>query len=175
MSATETTAAMTSPAEPDGSIPPDTGAQSVAASAAPATVPEPLHDREAERRTVSPNVVISVLGGFIAALLTALSALMVVQFNSLGNRIDNLGTELRAEIGSLRNETQGQFGSLRAEIGSLRNETQGQFGSLRAEMRAGFREINAILHDHTDRLARLEAAAGLPPPTTQPPDAPDER
>ena len=98
MSATETTAAMTSPAEPDSSIPPDTGAQSAAASSAPASVPEPTRGREAARRTVSPNVVISVLGGFIAALLTALCALMVVQFNSLGNRIDNLGTELRAEI-----------------------------------------------------------------------------
>lgn len=138
MSATETTAAMTSPAEDDSSIPPDTGAQSATASAASASVPELTRSREA-RRTVSPNVVISVLGGFIAALLTALSALMVVQFNSLGNRIDNLGTELRAEMASLRAETQ-----------------------------AGFREVNAILLDHTDRLARLEAAAGLPPPTTLP-------
>ena len=146
MSATETTAAMTSPAEHDSSIPPDTGAQSAAASAAPSSVPEPTRSREAARRTVSPNVVISVLGGFIAALLTALSALMVVQFNSLGNRIDNLGAELRAEMASLRAETQ-----------------------------AGFREVNAILLDHTDRLARLEAAAGLPPPTTQPPNASDER
>ncbi|WP_420445881.1 hypothetical protein [Candidatus Poriferisodalis sp.] len=34
--------------------------------------------------------------------------------------------------------------------------------SLRAEMQAGFREINATLLDHTDRLASLEAAAGLP-------------
>ena len=171
MSATETTAAMTSPTEHDSSIPPDTGAQSAVAPADAAGVPEPLRNREAERRTVSPNVVISVLGGFIAALLTALSALMVVQFNSLGNRIDNLGTELRAEISSLRDET-------RDQIGSLRNETHGQIGSLRAEMRAGFGEINAILLDHTDRLARLEAAAGLPPPTTRPlnpPEATDER
>ncbi|WP_419933082.1 hypothetical protein [Candidatus Poriferisodalis sp.] len=130
---------MTSPAEHDSSIPPDTGAQGAAASAAPAAALESRRGREAARRTVSPNVVISVLGGFIAALLTALSALMVVQFNSLGNRIDNLGTELRAEMASLRAETQ-----------------------------AGFREVNAILLDHTERLARLEAAAGLPPPTTLP-------
>ncbi|WP_420445888.1 hypothetical protein [Candidatus Poriferisodalis sp.] len=78
-------------------------------------------------------MIISLLGGLLTALL-------IWQFNALGNSIDHLGTELRSEIGGVRTE----------------------IGSLRAEMQAGFREINATLLDHTDRLARLEAAAGLP-------------
>ena len=61
---------------------------------------------------------------------------------------------MRAEIGSLGTELRTE---LRSEVGSVRTE----IGSLRAEMQAGFREINTTLLDHTDRLARLEAAAGL--------------
>ena len=38
---------------------------------------------------------------------------------------------------------------------------QGQIGDLRAEMRAGFREVNATLLDHTDRLARLESTSDV--------------
>ena len=83
----------------------------------------------------------------LSARIDSLSA----RTDSLGARIDSLGTELRAE--------------LHAEIGSVRADMADLEAGLRAEMQAGFREINAILLDHTDRLARLEAAAGLPRPS----------
>ena len=107
-------------------------------------------------RDISLNWLLSLVSigtTLIAAMLTILILLII----SLGNRIDanttrieNLGTELRTEIGDLRTE-------LRAEI-------RAEIGGLRAEMQAGFAEIHAILRDHTDRLARLETAAGLPRP-----------
>ena len=94
--------------------------------------------------------VITLFGGLLTALLAALVGLMMWQFNSLGARIDangaridRLATELRAE--------------LRAEIGSVRADMAELEAGLRAEMQTGFREINLILLDHTDRLARLEA------------------
>lgn len=46
----------------------------------------------------------------------------------------------------------------------LRSEIRGEIGMLRAEMQAGFRSINETLLDHTDRLARLEAAIADPAP-----------
>ena len=63
----------------------------------------------------------------------------------------DLGTGLRADMADLE-------AGLRADMADLE-------AGLRAEMQAGFREINLILLDHTDRLARLEAAAGLPRPS----------
>ena len=166
----ETTAAMTPPAESHGTAATEPSTPADPAQPASAADPsQPGAERGAHRsggrqhRTVSPNVIISLLGGLLTALL-------MWQFNALGNSIDHLGTELRAEIGSVRSELRTEFrseiGSLRTEIGSLgtglRTEFRSEIGSLRAEMQAGFREINATLLDHTDRLARLEGAAGLP-------------
>ena len=78
--------------------------------------------RREARGPVSPNVIISLLGGLLAALLGVLGTLLVLQLNALGNNSD----------------------------------------SLRSEMQAEFREVNATLLDHTDRLARLEAAVTSP-------------
>ena len=166
----ETTAAMTPPAEFHGTA--ATEPSTPTDPAQPASAADPSQSGAGrgaprssghQRRTVSPNVIISLLGGLLTALL-------MWQFNTLGNSIDSLGTGLRAEIGSLgtelRTELRSEVGSVRTEIGSLgtelRTELRSEIGSVRAEMQAGFREINATLLDHTDRLARLEAAAGLP-------------
>ncbi len=130
----ETTAAMTEPAEqptPDGSRACDTGTGSSAGLAGSAAGSAPAGGAAA-RRGMSPNAVISVFGGLATTLLGALIGLMMWQFSSLGNRIDAQGVRIE---------------NLGAE--------------LRAEMQAGFREVNAILLDHTGRLARLETAAGL--------------
>jgi len=106
---------------------------------------------------VSPNVVISVLGGLITALL-------VWQFGALGNSIDSLS----ARIDNLGTRIDSQGAELRAEMDTLRtdlrSEIRGEIGMLRAEMQAGFRSINETLLDHTDRLARLEAAMADPDP-----------
>ncbi|WP_419838110.1 hypothetical protein [Candidatus Poriferisodalis sp.] len=175
----ETTATVTPPAESDdaseasagSSVQPEAGQPSAVPAAAEALGKAQLRG---EHVTVSLN---SILGGLAVALVTAMFSVLMWQINSLGNRVDangvriealatELRTEMRAEIGSLRTEMQTEIGSLRTEmqteIGSLRTEMRAEIGSLRAEMQAGFREINATLLDHTDRLARLEAAAGLP-------------
>ena len=56
------------------------------------------------------------------------------------------------------------YSTLRSDMTAMRTEVRSEIGGLRAEMQAGFREVNATLLDHTDRLARLEAAAGLERP-----------
>ena len=90
------------------------------------------------------------LGARIDAQGESLGARIDAQGESLGARIDAQGESLGARIDSLATD-------LRAEM--LQMET-----NLRFEMQAGFAEITAVLLDHTDRLARLETAAGLPRP-----------
>ena len=54
------------------------------------------------------------------------------------------------------------------EIGSLRTEMHNEIGSLRTEMREFRTEVNGVLLDHAERLARIEAlilnGALSPPP-----------
>ncbi len=144
-----------------------TGAEGTLETAGSQTETQPVTTNNTNTTTrtrdISLNWLLSLVSigtTLIAAMLTILILLII----SLGNRIDanttrieNLGTELRTEIGDLRTELRAE---IRAEIGGLRAE----IGGLRAEMQAGFAEIHAILRDHTDRLARLETAAGLPRP-----------
>ena len=70
-------------------------------------------------------------------LLAGLLALAGIAYSTLRSDITALGTELRADIKSV--------------------ET-----NLRAEMREEFARVHMVLLDHTDRLARLEAIAGVP-------------
>ncbi|MXV86792.1 MAG: hypothetical protein F4117_08230 [Acidimicrobiales bacterium] len=114
----------------------------------------------------------SVLGTLAVALVTTMFGVLMWQVDSLGARIDEQGDRiegqgaridsLSARIDSLGTELRAE---LHAEIGSVRADMADLEAGLRAEMQAGFREINLILLDHTDRLARLEAAAGLPRPS----------
>ena len=104
----------------------------------------------------------------LVTLAGALIAAATAGYFSLRGDIATLGTSLRTEIAaveeSLRTEIAAVDASLRAEIAagdaSLRTEIAAVEESLRTEMQTGFREVNAILLDHTDRLARLEAATG---------------
>ena len=112
------------------------------------------------------------MAGLLTVIGGLLTASLMWQFNSLGNRIDNLsdridqqGVSLRAEIDQqgveLRAEIDQQGASLRAEIAEQGASLRAEIAELRAEMRAGFRDVNETLLDHTDRLARLETAVGL--------------
>ena len=171
----ETTAAMIPPAEsedPPASLADPPAANGPGDIAAAGAAPLTGRDDPVARKPLSPNTVVSLAAGLVVALLGVLSTLLALQLGALGDRIDALGnridiqgTELRAEIGSLRAELRSEIGSVRAElrseIGSVRAELRSEIGGLRAEMQAGFREINTTLLDHTDRLARLEAAVGL--------------
>ena len=136
----DTTAAMTDSAEHEAAAeapaPPDAGQTPVAAAVAARGA---LGDKKpaGAGNAVSRSAIVNVVA---AALVTAMFSMLMWQISSLGDRIDIQSARIVASATVLR-----------AEIGGLRTE-----------MQAGFREINATLLDHTDRLARLETAAGLP-------------
>ena len=94
-------------------------------------------------RTVSPNAMLGLLSTLLVAALGALIGLMTWQMSSLGDRIDRLDSKIDAV-----------HDKLDAKIDS-------KIGEMRAEMQAGFREVNATLLDHTERLTRLETTVGL--------------
>ncbi|WP_419909333.1 hypothetical protein [Candidatus Poriferisodalis sp.] len=99
--------------------------------------------RSREPRSVSPNAIIALLGTLLVTSLGAMTGLMTWQMSSLGDGIDKLD----AKIDTIYDK--------------LDTKIDTKTGELRAEMQAGFREVNATLLDHTDRLARLETAVGL--------------
>ncbi len=187
----ETAAAMTTPAPqhhhtdtageppapgPDTTSPdtgsPDTGSSAAGSSAAGSAgtggsaagtdMPGAAGGRAAQRRELSAGAAIALFGGLMTTMVGVLAGLMMWQFDSLDDRINTLGTELRSEIGDLRSEVATLETSLRGEIATLGTELRSEMDTLetglRGEMQAGFREVNATLLDHTDRLARLEAA-----------------
>ena len=84
------------------------------------------------------------LRGDIASLGTTLSAEIASVDSSLRAEIASLGTGLSAEIASVDS-------SLSAEIAAMGE-------SLRAELREFRAEFNEVALDHTQRLARIEAA-----------------
>lgn len=106
---------------------------------------------------VSPN---TVIGGGIAvfvAVIGLVGALLIAQLTAISASIDRLD----AKIDNVHT-------GLDAKIDRLDTKIDGVEASLRGEMQAGFAQINAVLLDHTDRLALLEAHAGLaaaPPPS----------
>ncbi len=111
--------------------------------------------RTTQQRERSPN---SVPIALAVTLIIAMLGIIMWQIDSLGDQV-NINSD-RIEANSTRIENLGT--QLRAE---LRTEISG----LRTEMQAGFAAINAILLDHTDRLARLETAVGLPRPNNSNP------
>ncbi|MDE0136688.1 MAG: hypothetical protein OXM54_17840 [Acidimicrobiaceae bacterium] len=151
----ETTAAMTPPAEQQD---PAEAAVSPAGAGARGGSTGGAVAQAAGRRELSQNAVIALFGGLVVTLLGVLIGLMMWQFDSLGARIDDNGARIDRLGIELRQELRAE---LRAEIGGVRADMRDLEARLRAEMQAGFREVNVVLLDHTDRLARLEAAAGL--------------
>ncbi|WP_419944400.1 hypothetical protein [Candidatus Poriferisodalis sp.] len=147
MSATVETAAVNAP-NPDPTHPADTAHSPPAATRAHGASTRARPRGHRDRSSTLIAALITVLG----ALITVLGALLIWQLNAMNHNIDSLSRDLRNEISGV--ET------------SLRNEISGVETSLRAEMQAGFREVNATLLDHTDRLARLEAASALASPTS---------
>ncbi|MCY4517050.1 MAG: hypothetical protein OXB99_07430 [Acidimicrobiaceae bacterium] len=150
----EPTAAMSSPAEPHDS-----------AVAEPDAAPQ--RRRGVGRGRERP-------GALTAALVTVLGALLVWQLSAMNQNINEMRTELRSEFRSELGVTNQNINELRTELRSefrsglsgLRTELSARIdrleSELRAEMQTGFRDVNVILLDHTERLARLETAAGLP-------------
>lgn len=129
---------------PEASLKPE----AAALSAAPAASSVAAGARSHEQRSVSPNAIIGLLGTLLVASLGAMTGLMMWQMSSLGDRIDRLDAKIDSKIDALD--------------AKIDNKIDNKIDGLRAEMQAGFREVNATLLDHTDRLARLETALGLP-------------
>ena len=79
----------------------------------------------------------------IAALIASMTLAAVTAFNTLRSDILSVRTELRDEIASVES--------------SLRTELREEIGSLRTELHEFRTEVGAVLLDHAERLARIEA------------------
>lgn len=129
------------------------------AELAPAATPTAVHDDghgAAQQGTMT--LVVTVFGAIITALIGGMFLFIVSAF-------DDVRAEIRSEIGSLRSEMNTEIGNLRGEF---RSELNTEIGSLRGEMNARFAEvdrrfdqINTVLLDHTDRLARIETTLDI--------------
>ncbi len=101
-----------------------------------------------------------------AALETGLRSEIASVEESLRSEIAAVEESLRSEIAalgeSLRSEIAAVEASLRSDMAaleeSLRSEIAAVEGSLRTELREFRAEFNEVALDHTQRLARLEAA-----------------
>lgn len=91
------------------------------------------------------SLLVPVLSTACAALIAGVLGLAVVGFNTL-----------RDDIRFLDAKIDSRFGELDAKIDS-------QIGMLRDDMDERFGEVNAILLDHTERLARIETGLGVGP------------
>ena len=107
------------------------------------------------RRAGWQTAVVGVLAAGLIALAGVAYSTLRSDMTAMRAEISGLRTEMQSEIGGLRSE-------MRAEIADLRTEMRAEIAALRAEMQAEFAQVHAVLLDHTDRLARLETAVGLP-------------
>ena len=96
------------------------------------------------------------------------------QFDRIDAKIDTQAGVLRHEIAQVRAELGTEIAQVRAEMGTeiaqVRTELGTEIAQARAEMNQGFAqvdgrfaEMNAVLLDHGERLARIEAAHGVLP------------
>lgn len=122
-----------------------------AAAVQPEGSPEAFADVGARSGSGRQSVSLGVLGGIFATLLAAMTAVLSMQIDSLADSMDARFASIDARFVSLEDRMDARFAAVDA-----------RFANLEAEMRAGFRDIRTVLLDHTDRLARLETAAGLP-------------
>ncbi len=106
--------------------------------------------RAAERR----SLLVPVLSTACAALIAGVLTMAVVGFNTLRDDIRSLDAKIDTQIGSVR-----------GEIGMLRDDMNARF----AQVDERFGEVNAILLDHTERLARIETTQSVESPPAQQP------
>ena len=97
----------------------------------------------------------------IAALIASMTLAAVTAFNTPRSDILSVRTELRDEIRSaetgLRDEIAAVRTELRDEIAAVRTGLRAEIGSLRTELHDFRTEVSAVLLDHAERLARIEA------------------
>ncbi len=112
------------------------------------TQPPPISGSRARHRRVffGPTAAVTI----IAALIASMTLAAVTAFNTLRSDIISVRTELRDEIRSV--ET-----GLRDEIAAVRTELRDEIRSLWTELHDFRTEVGAVLLDHAERLALIEA------------------
>ncbi len=114
--------------------------------AMPATVQLIAPATPVTQQNRSTTLIAAIVGAVLTALIGGMFLFMVAAFD-----------DVRTEIDTLRNDMNNEIGSVRAEIGTLRADTNARF----AEVDRKFDQIQNVLLDHTDRLARIETALGI--------------
>lgn len=125
----------------------------------PAATPVAAHPQppaEANSASTANNpLLVPVLTTVTGALIAGVFLFAILGFNSLRGDFNSL----RSDFNSMRNDMNSMRSDVKTEIGALRGEISG----LRDEMNARFEAVNAVLLDHTDRLARIETHLDLRP------------
>ncbi len=123
------------------------------------TRPPPISGSRARQRRALFGQTAAIT--IIAALIASMTLAAVTAFNTLRSDIISVRTELRDEIRSvetgLRDEIRSAETGLRDEIAAVRTELRDEIGSLRTELHDFRTEVGAVLLDHAERLARIEA------------------
>ncbi len=109
--------------------------------------PDHRHGTAHQRST---TLLATVLGAVVTALLGGMFLFVVSALDRVSDEISSLRDEINGEISSLRDEING-------EISSLRDEMNARF----AETDRRFDQVNSVLMDHTDRLARIETTLDI--------------
>ena len=116
---------------------------------------------DAARR--SRSLVIPLPTAITAALVTGMFGLLFLSLDGLRGDIGTLRDDMNSRIG----ETNERIDSTNGRIDTLRDDMNQRINALgdeiREEMTAGFREVHAVLLDHTDRLARIETHLDIRP------------
>lgn len=108
------------------------------------------------------SLLVPVLSTATGALIAGMFVLAAVGFNALRSDIQALDARITAKITALDTKIDTEIAGLDAKITALDAKIDTQIGMLRHDMNEGFAQVNAILLDHTERLARLEAVHGIP-------------
>jgi len=136
----------------------------------------------------SRSLVIPLPTAIIAALVTGMFGLLFLSLDGLRGDIGTLRDDMNSRIGetnerigetneridstngridTLRDDMNSRIGETNERIDTLRDDMNQRINALgdeiREEMTAGFREVHAVLLDHTDRLARIETHLDIRP------------
>ena len=118
----------------------------------------------------------AVLATIIAALIVGVFSFAVVGFNVMRSDIDSVRTDLRSDIDSVRTDLRSDIAAVRTDLDRKITDVRTDVDLLRDQMEAGFAQVdqrfaqvNTVLLDHTDRLARIETVHGAHTHTTAQP------
>ena len=181
----------------DDAAEPDTAETAASAARPRRTQTAPAHT-DAAYGAQQRSALVPVLATVIGALIIGVFSIAAVGFNVLRNDMDSVRTDLRSDIDSVRTDLRSDIDSvrtdLRSDIDSVRTDLRNDIDSvrtdldrkitdvrtdvdlLRDQMEAGFAQVdqrfaqvNTVLLDHTDRLARIETVHGAHTHTTAQP------